>query len=169
MASNNPGEEEEKDEEENPPAESNHSSTEASSTIIQVLPAARDRSHDRSPASVPPPTRPFASDNPEQTFRLRLNVEPALTTLGDQYAGRIIRRTTERIHVQEVLANRLTVPSYIGKLNGWYTEIESREIFRAMCKIVQTLHRKWTVHRNLHLNQFLVHPTTVRQMDQRKE
>jgi hypothetical protein len=108
------------------------------------------------------PRRPYSGEESEQSFWVRADLEPAIIALRGSYSGRIVQRKSTTILVEERADHLYSLPTYIGKLKGWYTEIECREVFRNMCRLVRTLHKQRTVHRNLHLNQFLVNPDTVR-------
>lgn len=158
----------ESDDDDNEPERDRPSfSTLTSSSVIGIVTASALEARAR---SAPPPqhsrartNRPYADENAEQSYWIRADIEPGIAALRSAYAGRITQQTPAAIFVKEVQAEALlSLPHYIGKLGGWYTEIECREVFGNMCKLVRILHKNRTVHRNLHLNQFLVNPNTVR-------
>jgi hypothetical protein len=145
-------------------------STTSSSSLIRVFTSSsseppRARSAPRPAATARNSStnlRPYSDEQAVQSFSVRADVEPGIRALRGSYSGTIVQRTASTIMVKEEAILLDSIPVYIGKLKGWYTEIECREVFRNMCRLVRLLHHNRTVHRNLHLNQFLINTDTVR-------
>lgn len=127
---------------------------------------------------VPSKKHHASSEDPEHRFWLKAELLDAILELQshDAYAGTVLHSTRLALFVQESVGNKLRIPLYIGQslcysnkgaaasasTNGTvYTEHELRLLFRQVCHTVQVLHENHVAHRNLHLNQILVDPSTA--------
>lgn len=104
------------------------------------------------------------SDYPNHNFWLSRRVEPAIAALDsvDGYVGRTLSVTDTKLYMEEAIGNNQKLPLFLGEMESDYTEEKCRGLFRQLCLNVLILHRVHVAHRNLHLNNILVHPTTVR-------
>jgi len=105
-----------------------------------------------------PSAQHVSSDAPEHTFWLNRNLERALASVADTYAGRILYSTGQTVFVEEKLGAAMILPTHIANNMPVYTEQECRDIVRQMCDSLQLLHEQKVVHRTLHLNHICVSP-----------
>jgi len=102
------------------------------------------------------PRQHVSSDRPEHTFWLNRNLEPALSLIEEDHAGRILYSTGNTAFVEESLGQATVIPSFISMQLPVYTEDECRTIFQQICETVLKLHQQHVVHRTLHLNHIAV-------------
>ena len=102
------------------------------------------------------------TDDLNHTFWLSKDMKNPLLNLDQAYVGKLhIHDQNPMMFVEEIATDYLLLPVYISQQDV-YTESACRDLFQAIALVVKRLHDQHAVHRTLHLNQVVVHPTTVR-------
>lgn len=102
------------------------------------------------------------TDDLNHVFWLSKQMKSPLLNLDEAYIGKLhVHDQNPMMFVEEIATDYSLLPIYISQQDE-YSERSCRELFQAIALVVKRLHDQHAVHRTLHLNNVVVHPTTVR-------